>query len=75
MDDGRIALPEEVRLALRVKAGDRVRFVPVEDGYRLVPVSVPITALKGLVRPLPAPIPLEVMDEAVAEGAVDSGLG
>ncbi len=64
---GQITLPAIVRAALGVEAGDRVEFVQTEAGrFELVAATLPVTALKGLVRKPPQPITIEAMNAAIA---------
>ncbi len=67
---GQLTLPKEVRLALGVGPGDRVDFVQMEDGnFAVIPASLPVKRLKGLIRKPKRPVSLEAMDRAIAEGA------
>jgi AbrB family looped-hinge helix DNA binding protein len=64
---GQITLPAIVRAALGVETGDRVEFVQTEPGhFELVAATLPVTALKGLVRKPPQPISIEAMNAAIA---------
>ncbi len=64
---GQITIPAVVRAALGVEAGDRVEFVEVEPGrFELVAASMPVTALKGLVKKPLSPVTIEAMNEAIA---------
>lgn len=67
---GQITLPQAVRRALGLEAGDKVDFVQVEDGYKLVPLRKDVRALKGrFAGRVERPVSLEEMDEAIAEAA------
>jgi antitoxin PrlF len=67
---GRTTLPEEVRAALRLEPGDRVRHLVGDGEVRIVKVS-PLAELAGLLaRPGQAVVSLEEMDAAIASGAV-----
>lgn len=64
---GQITLPAIVRAALGVEAGDRVEFVQTEPGhFELVAATLPVTALKGLVRKPPTPVTIEAMNATIA---------
>lgn len=64
---GQITLPAIVRAALGVEAGDRVEFVQTETGhFELVAATLPVTALKGLIRKPPQPITIEAMNATIA---------
>lgn len=67
---GQLTLPKDVREALGVGPGDQVNFVRMQDGnFAVMPASLPVKRLKGIV-PKPAkPITLEDMDRAIAAGA------
>ncbi len=63
---GQITLPKEIRLKLKLKQGDRVRFILEDDGrVRLMPATRDISSLIGI---LPKPkrrLSLEDIDEAM----------
>ena len=64
---GQITIPAVVRAALGVEAGDSVEFVEVEPGrFELVAASMPVTALKGLVKKPLSPVTIEAMNETIA---------
>jgi len=64
---GQITLPAIVRAALGVEAGDRVEFVQTETGrFELVAATLPVTALKGLVRKPTQPVTIEAMNATIA---------
>jgi antitoxin PrlF len=67
---GQITLPKPLRDRLHLTTGDRVEFLLGKSGrVELVPISAPITRLKGMV-PRPAkPVSLENMDAAIARRA------
>jgi AbrB family looped-hinge helix DNA binding protein len=66
---GQTTLPKDVRAALGLRPGDRVRYVIAGDQVRLLKVRS-IAELAGLLaRPDRRPVTLEEMDEAIAEGA------
>ena len=68
---GQTTLPRDVRAALGLRAGDRVRYVILEGEVRLFRTR-PVRELKGLLaQPDRAPVPLEAMDEAIARAAAE----
>ena len=71
---GLVVIPTEVRAALGIAGGDRVEFVRIaERGYEIVPVTYPVTALKGII-PRPArAVSIEAMNEAIARRGGASG--
>ena len=67
---GQTTLPKPVREALGVRAGDRVRYVILDDEVRILPVR-PIGRLFGSLKYEGPPVMLEDMERAVAEGACE----
>lgn len=73
---GQITLPREVRRALGLDAGDKVDFVEVDGGYKLVAVRKDVRALKGrFAGRVDRPVSLEEMEAAIAQAAVESERG
>lgn len=65
---GQITIPVEVRLALRLDAGDRVEFVEVEPGrFEIVPATRSVTALKGMFGKPRRTVSIEEMNAAIAK--------
>ena len=71
---GRTTLPKPVREALGVRAGDRVRYVVLDDEVRLLPVR-PIGRLFGALKHDGPPVTPEDMEHAIAEGASEGRSG
>ncbi len=65
---GQTTLPKAVRTALGVKPGDRIRYVVVDDGVKILPLR-PVTRLFGAFGHDGPPASLEDMERAVAAGA------
>jgi antitoxin PrlF len=64
---GQITIPAMVRAALGVSTGDRVEFVQVELGrFELLAATLPVSALKGIVKKPSKPVTIEEMNEAIA---------
>ena len=60
---GRVTIPKSVRERLGLSTGDRVEFVPADDGgFKIVPVTVDIAELKGVLAKSKRPVTLEEMD-------------
>lgn len=69
---GQTTLPKDVRTALGLTSGDRVRYVILEGEVRIVK-ACSVKDLKGmLARPGHKSVSLEAMDEAIAAAAIDS---
>lgn len=68
---GQTTLPKEVRAALGVGSGERVRYIILDGEVRLLKAR-PIASLAGmLATPGRKPVGLEAMDEAIAAGATE----
>ena len=64
---GQVTIPAIVRAALGVSTGDRVEFVQVESGrFELVAATLPVSALRGMVRRPSKPVTIEEMNAAIA---------
>ena len=64
---GQITLPVAVRTALALQAGSRVEFVELKNGqFTIIPVTSPVTALKGMLRRPNQPVTIEAMNAAIA---------
>jgi AbrB family looped-hinge helix DNA binding protein len=73
---GQITLPRSVRQALGLDAGDKVDFVAVEGGFKLVPLRKDVRALKGrFAGRVKRPMTIEEMDEAIAQAAPKKSAG
>lgn len=67
---GQITLPKGIRDRLHLRAGDKIEFVVLEDGrVELVPVTAPVTQLKGMLPRPKRPVSLEQMDVAIRDRA------
>ena len=68
---GQTTLPRDVRRALDLASGDKVRYVILDGEVRLLK-SRPVNELAGiLARPGRKPVSLDEMEEAIAAGASD----
>ena len=69
---GQTTLPRDVRAALGLEAGDSVRYI-VENGRVQMLKARHVRELAGMLhRPGQRPVSLEEMNEAIAEGAIES---
>ena len=71
--NGRTTLPKSVREALSVEAGDTVHYVLSDDGVQILKSRSLVELAGVLARDAQAPISFEDMNEAIAQGAVESG--
>jgi AbrB family looped-hinge helix DNA binding protein len=70
---GRITIPQAVRVALRLHTGTHVDFVPVADGFMIVPLRDEAASLKGrFAGRVARPVSLAAMDQAIASEAAQS---
>lgn len=68
---GQTTIPRDVRAALGLKTGDKVRYVVMNGEVRLLKAR-PVVELEGvLARPGTQPVSIDEMDEAIAAGAID----
>lgn len=66
-----ITVPKAVRDALGLSPGDKIRFVPSLNGYRLVAVKADITNLRGSFKRLDGrAVSIDEMNRAVGDGIV-----
>lgn len=70
---GQTTLPKQVRLALDLGPGDRLRYIILDDGQVRLMRTRPVSQLAGLLRrDGQKPLSLQDMDAAIALGARDS---
>ncbi len=68
---GQTTIPRDVRAALGLKSGDKVRYVLMNDEVRLLK-ACSVSDLEGvLAQPGKQPVSLEEMDNAIAAAATD----
>ncbi|MBA3070029.1 MAG: AbrB/MazE/SpoVT family DNA-binding domain-containing protein [Hyphomonas sp.] len=66
--EGKITIPESVREALGIRAGDRIDFVRMPDGSVVIYAATKsLMRLKGIVPAVDAAVSLESMDAAIGE--------
>ena len=69
---GQTTLPRDVRAALGLTSGDKVRYLILDGEVRILKARS-VKELRGiLARSGQKPVSLEEMDEAIAAGATDS---
>lgn len=68
---GQTTLPKDVRTALQLNSGDRVRYMILDGGEVRLVRSRPVLQLAGLLKDrTDRQVSLEGIDEAIAKGAV-----
>ena len=67
---GQTTLPRDVRRALDLQAGDRIRYVVEGGEVRILPVRK-LGALRGIIK-IQHPVSLDEMDAAIRDGAIES---
>jgi antitoxin PrlF len=68
---GQTTLPKDVRKALGLQPGDKLRYILLDGEIRLLKTR-PVLDLEGaLKRPGQKTVTLEEMEEAIATGAID----
>lgn len=66
---GQATIPKAIREHLRLRPGDRVKFFVHPDGSVVILPKLPVSALRGIVKPRRRPVTVEEMHEAAALGA------
>jgi antitoxin PrlF len=64
-------IPKTIREHSRLKPGDRVKFFVRPDGTVVLLPKLPVSALRGIVKPAPRPVTIEEVTAAAAAGAAD----
>lgn len=67
---GQTTLPKDVRDSLAIKAGDKVRYVILDEGVLIMPIRSTSRLYRSLKYDGPV-VSLEDMDRAIAEGATE----
>lgn len=69
---GQITLPRDVRQALGLGVGDKVDFVEVEGGFKIVALRKDVRGLKGrFAGRVKRPVTIGEMDDAIAKSAAE----
>lgn len=66
---GQATIPKAIREHLRLKPGDRVKFFVHPDGSVVLLPKLPVSSLRGIVKPRRRPVTIEEMREGAAAGA------
>jgi AbrB family looped-hinge helix DNA binding protein len=70
---GQTTIPKAIREHLHLRPGQRVKYFIHPNGTVVLLPTLPVTALRGILKWHGPPATLEDMDQAIAEGAA-SGL-
>lgn len=72
---GQVTIPSDIRDQLGLKAGDRLEFVLNEKtGHvEMIPATVSIRSLKGILPKLKSPLSIREMNEVIAEEGSSRG--
>lgn len=66
---GQLTIPKDIRDKLHLETGDKVEFVLDEKGWvRMIPLTVSVTELKGMVPKPDKIISIEEMKSAIENG-------
>jgi antitoxin PrlF len=68
---GQATIPKAIREHLRLKPGDRVKFFIHPDGSVVLLPKLPVSALRGIVKPPQRLVTIDQMSNAAAAGAAD----
>ena len=72
---GQITMPRSVRAALGLQAGDKVDFIPLGEGFRIVAPRSDVHALRGrFAGRVKTPATIEEMNDAVEDEAARRAL-
>jgi antitoxin PrlF len=69
---GQATIPKPIREHLGLKPGDRIKFFIHPNGGAVLLPKLPVTALRGMVKPRRPQVTIEEMHEAAASGAADA---
>jgi len=70
---GQITMPLAVRNALGLQTGDKVDFVPIEGGFKVVPLRADVAVLKGrFAGRVKKPVSIEEMNDAIEAAGAES---
>jgi antitoxin PrlF len=69
-----MTIPKAIRQHLGLKPGDRVKFFLRDDGSVVLLPKLPVSALRGMVKPRQPQVTIEEMTEAAASGAMDGSM-
>ena len=71
---GQATIPKLIRDHLQLKPGDRVKFFIHPDGSVVLLPKLPVSALRGIIKPPRRPVSIDEMNEAAAAGATEDAM-
>ena len=69
---GQATIPKAIREYLGLRPGDRIKFFLHPDGSVVLLPKLPVSALRGIVKPRQPPVTIEEMEEAAADGSTEA---
>ena len=69
---GQATIPKAIREHLGLKPGDRVKFFVHPNGSVVLLPKLPASALRGMLKSSRKGVTIEMMNEAIAEGATSA---
>ena len=69
---GQATIPKAIREYLGVKPGDRIKFFLHPNGSVVLLPTLPVAALRGMLKTSRPPVTIEEMGEAITSGATAS---
>lgn len=69
---GQATIPKVIREYLGLRPGDRIKFFLDPDGSVVLLPKLPVSALRGIVKPRQPPVTVDEMEEAAASGATET---
>lgn len=70
---GQATIPKAIRDDLGLKPGDRVKFFVHPDGTVVLPPNLPVSALRGMLKPRGTPVPQFPLANYMAPNLVSHG--
>ncbi|WP_102108333.1 AbrB/MazE/SpoVT family DNA-binding domain-containing protein [Oceaniglobus roseus] len=70
---GQTTLPKAVREALKLRPGDKLRYLILDNGEVRLLRTRPLASLAGALRHEGGAVSLHAMEEAIADGAAGQG--
>ena len=69
---GQTTIPIEIREVLKLKPGDKIQYVVIDDRVEIIPRNRSVMEIAGILYdPNRKPVSIEEMDEAIGEAIVE----